>query len=62
LRVSTPCTGKCIPLATLLPAKISRNFYQMRVDRLRNVEIAKRNQQRMKDPNFFPSTPKGDVG
>jgi hypothetical protein len=38
-----------------------RNFYQMRVDRLRNVELAKMNQQRLKDPNALPSPPKGDL-
>jgi hypothetical protein len=33
----------------------------MRVDRLRNVELAKKNQQRLRDPNAFPSAPKGDL-
>ncbi|BDD56394.1 hypothetical protein MAP00_001853 [Monascus purpureus] len=32
-------------------------FYQMRVDRLRNIEIARRNRERLKDPSFFPSVP-----
>ncbi|KAJ9612443.1 hypothetical protein H2200_004040 [Cladophialophora chaetospira] len=39
---------------------LHRNFFQMRVDRVRNLEIAKRNQQRIKDPTFFPAAPKGD--
>lgn len=38
-----------------------RNFYQMRVDRLRNIEMAKRNQERMKNPSLFPSVPTGDI-
>ncbi|KIX10315.1 uncharacterized protein Z518_01397 [Rhinocladiella mackenziei CBS 650.93] len=40
---------------------LQKNFYQMRLDRLRNLELAKRNQQRMKDPSFFPTAPKGDI-
>ncbi|OAG38398.1 hypothetical protein AYO21_07381 [Fonsecaea monophora] len=40
---------------------LHKNFYQMRIDRLRNLEVAKRNQQRMKDPSFFPAAPKGDI-
>lgn len=39
----------------------ARSFYQMRIDRLRNLEIAKRSQQRVKDPTFFPAAPKGDI-
>ena len=33
----------------------------MRIDRIRNMEIAKRNRDRLRDPMSFPSTPKGDV-
>ncbi|KAK5250647.1 hypothetical protein LTS03_000228 [Exophiala xenobiotica] len=40
---------------------LHKNFYQMRIDRIRNMEIAKRNQQRMKDPTLFPAAPKGDI-
>lgn len=43
------------------PAYIDRNFYQMRIDRTRNLELAKRNQQRIRDPGFFPAPPKGDI-
>lgn len=43
-------------------AATHRNFYQMRLDRLKNIETAKRNQQRLKDPSFFPAAPKGDLG
>jgi hypothetical protein len=44
-----------------LHANLYRNFFQMRIDRQRNAEIAKRNQQRIRDPTFFPAAPKGDV-
>ncbi|PGH16455.1 hypothetical protein AJ79_01786 [Helicocarpus griseus UAMH5409] len=40
---------------------LHKNFYQMRIDRLRNMEIAKRNRERMKDPGLFPSAPKNDL-
>ncbi|RVX69536.1 hypothetical protein B0A52_06600 [Exophiala mesophila] len=39
---------------------LHRHFYQIRLDKLRNLEVAKRNQQRLNTPGFFPSTPKGD--
>jgi hypothetical protein len=34
----------------------------MRLDRLRNIETAKRNAQRINNPTFFPAAPKGDIG
>ncbi|KAL6245235.1 hypothetical protein RBB50_008010 [Rhinocladiella similis] len=40
---------------------LQKNFFQMRIDRQRNMEIAKRNQQRIRDPNFFPAAPRGDI-
>ncbi|KAF1983024.1 DUF1742-domain-containing protein [Aulographum hederae CBS 113979] len=40
---------------------LHRNFYQMRLDRIRNAEIAKRNRERMKSPNLFPSVPSNDL-
>ncbi|KAJ5133912.1 hypothetical protein N7526_005277 [Penicillium atrosanguineum] len=40
---------------------LHKNFYQMRIDRLRNIEMAKRNQERMKNPALFPSVPKRDL-
>ncbi|KAK6373876.1 hypothetical protein LTS17_007845 [Exophiala oligosperma] len=40
---------------------LQKNFFQMRIDRQRQMEIAKRNQQRIKDPNFFPAAPRGDI-
>ncbi|KAJ5787232.1 hypothetical protein N7457_002222 [Penicillium paradoxum] len=39
---------------------LHKNFYQMRIDRLRNIEMAKRNQERLKNPSLFPSVPSGD--
>lgn len=38
-----------------------RTFYQMRIDRLRGIEMAKRNQERMKNPSLFPSVPTKDL-
>ncbi|KAK1760140.1 VPS4-associated protein 1 [Echria macrotheca] len=39
--------------------ELKSTFYQQRVNRKRQVEIAKRNRERLQDPNFFPSVPKG---
>ncbi|CAG7991800.1 unnamed protein product [Penicillium salamii] len=39
---------------------LHKNFYQMRIDRLRNIEMAKRNSERMKNPSLFPSVPSGN--
>lgn len=38
-----------------------RTFYQMRIDRLRGIERAKRNQERMKNPSLFPSVPNREL-
>ena len=38
-----------------------RNFFQMRLDRIRNAEISKRNRERLKNPSVFPSVPSGDL-
>ncbi|PKY02202.1 DUF1742-domain-containing protein [Aspergillus campestris IBT 28561] len=40
---------------------LHKTFYQLRLDRLRNAETARRNLQRMRDPSFFPSVPSGGV-
>ncbi|KAL4964779.1 AAA-ATPase Vps4-associated 1 family protein [Aspergillus stella-maris] len=40
---------------------LHKNFYQMRIDRMRNMEAAKRNRQRLQDPSFFPSAPSGGL-
>ncbi|KAI0181562.1 DUF1742-domain-containing protein [Hypoxylon sp. FL1284] len=37
---------------------LQRTFYQQRLDRKRQAEMAKRNQERLRNPNFFPSVPK----
>ncbi|KAI1281536.1 DUF1742-domain-containing protein [Xylaria sp. FL0933] len=37
---------------------LQRTFYQRRIDRKRQAEIAKRNRERLSNPNFFPSVPK----
>ncbi|KAJ5342023.1 hypothetical protein N7541_011147 [Penicillium brevicompactum] len=39
---------------------LHKNFYQMRIERLRSIEMAKRNQERMKNPSLFPSVPTGN--
>ncbi|CAN9300296.1 unnamed protein product [Alternaria sp. RS040] len=39
---------------------LHRNFYQMRLDKLRNAEIAKRNRERLNNPANFPSVPSGN--
>ncbi|KAL4873166.1 VPS4-associated protein 1 [Aspergillus spectabilis] len=40
---------------------LHKNFYQMRIDRIRNMEAGKRNRQRLQDPSFFPSAPSGGL-
>ncbi|KAF3007811.1 hypothetical protein E8E13_010511 [Curvularia kusanoi] len=37
---------------------LNKSFYQMRLDRIRNAEIAKRNRERLQNPANFPSVPK----
>ncbi|KAL2002368.1 hypothetical protein VTN02DRAFT_75 [Thermoascus thermophilus] len=39
---------------------LHKTFYQTRIDRLHNIEIAKRNRERLRDPSFFPSAPTGN--
>ncbi|QGA13532.1 hypothetical protein EYB26_001182 [Talaromyces marneffei] len=41
--------------------ELHKNFYQMRINRLRNIEMAKRNAERLRNPASFPSVPKGDL-
>ncbi|KAJ9132616.1 hypothetical protein NKR23_g11107 [Pleurostoma richardsiae] len=38
---------------------LHRTFYQQRIDKKRQAEVAKRNRERLQNPNFFPSVPKG---
>ncbi|KAH8821213.1 VPS4-associated protein 1 [Xylogone sp. PMI_703] len=37
-------------------------FYQMRVNKKRSAEAARRNRERFQDPNLFPQAPTGDIG
>lgn len=37
---------------------LQKTFYQQRLDRKRQAEMAKRNRERLGNPNFFPSVPK----
>ncbi|KAI0451874.1 DUF1742-domain-containing protein [Xylaria acuta] len=37
---------------------LQRTFHQQRIDRKRQAEIAKRNRERLSNPNLFPSVPK----
>ncbi|KAF3353343.1 5-methyltetrahydropteroyltriglutamate--homocysteine methyltransferase [Verticillium dahliae VDG1] len=35
------------------------NFFALRIEKKRQIELAKRNRERIAQPNFFPSVPKG---
>ncbi|KAI5863537.1 DUF1742-domain-containing protein [Durotheca rogersii] len=37
---------------------LQKTFYQQRLDRKRQAEMAKRNRERLNTPNFFPSVPR----
>ncbi|KAI6357967.1 hypothetical protein MCOR25_007481 [Pyricularia grisea] len=37
---------------------LARSFYNQRIDKKRQIEMAKRNRERMQNPSFFPSVPK----
>jgi len=37
---------------------LQKTFYQQRIDKKRNAEIAKRNRERLQNPNLFPQVPK----
>ncbi|KAF1839294.1 DUF1742-domain-containing protein [Decorospora gaudefroyi] len=37
--------------------QLNKNFYQMRLDKLRNADLAKRNRERLSNPANFPSVP-----
>ena len=38
---------------------LKKYFYQQRIDKKRNAEIAKRNRERLQSPSLFPQVPKG---
>ncbi|KAA6410391.1 MAG: hypothetical protein FRX48_05812 [Lasallia pustulata] len=40
---------------------LHKNLYQMRLDRIRNSETARRNRERLRNPTLFPSVPKTDL-
>ncbi|ROV89871.1 hypothetical protein VPNG_10251 [Cytospora leucostoma] len=39
---------------------LHRTFFQKRLEKKRQAEMAKRNRERLQNPGFFPSVPKGD--
>ncbi|CAF9908856.1 MAG: hypothetical protein GOMPHAMPRED_006338 [Gomphillus americanus] len=39
---------------------LHRNFFHMRLDRIRKAELAKRNRERLSNPTTFPSVPSGN--
>ncbi|KAK2043635.1 DUF1742-domain-containing protein [Colletotrichum somersetense] len=41
---------------------LHKNFYAIRLEKKRQMEIAKRNRERLQQPNLFPSVPKGAPG
>lgn len=66
--VSTSFTSIAFTLLSLEPAfKLMpcRVFYQKRLDRKRNAEMAKRDRERLnalKNPTLFPSVPRNNLG
>ncbi len=38
---------------------LQKTFYQQRIDKKKNAEIAKRNRERLQNPSLFPTVPKG---
>lgn len=40
---------------------LKKSFFQMRIDRIRNAELAKRNMDRLQAPGAFPSVPSGTL-
>ncbi|KDN62071.1 hypothetical protein CSUB01_10401 [Colletotrichum sublineola] len=41
---------------------LHKNFYGIRLEKKRQMEIARRNRERLQQPNLFPSVPKGAPG
>ncbi|CRK24522.1 hypothetical protein BN1708_013996 [Verticillium longisporum] len=48
-----------LPKPTKIAKTVSRNFFALRIEKKRQIELAKRNRERIAQPNFFPSVPKG---
>lgn len=40
---------------------LKKNFYNMRIKRIRDAEAARRNKERLANPSLFPSAPTGDL-
>ncbi|KAK2625147.1 hypothetical protein QTJ16_005516 [Diplocarpon rosae] len=38
---------------------LQKTFFQQRIDKKRNAEIARRSRERLQNPNLFPQVPKG---
>jgi hypothetical protein len=55
------CVSRVISSYIFLADTQCRNFYQMRINRIRSMEIARRNAERLKNPTSFPSVPSGDL-
>ncbi|KAF2223502.1 VPS4-associated protein 1 [Elsinoe ampelina] len=42
--------------------RLQKHFYNMRLEKKRTAEMAKRNQERLRNPSTFPSVPTGTLG
>lgn len=42
--------------------ELQKNFWQMRLQKKRDVEAAKKNRERLRNPATFPSVPSGNLG
>jgi hypothetical protein len=51
--------GTAIPEEEPRVFALKKAFYQQRIDKKRNAEVAKRNRERLQNPNLFPQVPKG---
>jgi hypothetical protein len=52
---------QALPLHDLMSNPRNRNFFAIRLEKKRQIELAKRNRERITQPNFFPSVPKGNL-
>jgi len=41
--------------------ELQKNFYQMRLQKKRDAELARRNRERLRNPTAFPNVPSGDL-
>ncbi|KAF2155632.1 DUF1742-domain-containing protein [Myriangium duriaei CBS 260.36] len=42
--------------------RLQKHFYNMRLEKMRTAELAKRNRERLRNPATFPSVPTGQLG